>query len=161
MIAMCPFTVLSDSSVASGEDDSKDHTLSLHGNTRDGAREKLFLPALSRAKFDPRSLAPSRGNPGRKAGATTCPRVLPGFFYRLAPGFSREMASPGSLPGGSPGFSPQIGLSRPLLCLVCPRTSPRERRVCPRTSPRPCDTDLSPGSPGPPGSLWYAAPCCF
>ena len=29
MIATCPFTVLPDSSVASGEDDSEDHTLSV------------------------------------------------------------------------------------------------------------------------------------
>ena len=131
--------------------------MTLHGNTRDGAREKLFLPALSRAKFDPRSLVIS----GERRGQRTCPRVSPCVLVGLAWDFSREMASPGSLPGGSPGFSPGIGLSGPLLCRVCPRTSPRERRVCPRTSPRPSDTDLSPGSPGPPGSLWYAAPCWY
>ena len=127
----------------------------LHGNTRDRAREKLFLPALSRAKFDPRSLAIS----GERRGQRTCPRVSPGVLLGLARDFSREMASPGSLPGGSPGFSPGIGLSGPLLCRVCPRTSPRERRVCPRTSPRPRDTDLSPGSSGPPGSL--SVVCCI
>ena len=87
---------------------------SLHGNTWDGAGEKLFLPALSLAKFDPRSLAPSRGNLGRKAGITYLSPCSPGKKSHLTQGFSREMASPGSLPGSSPCFSPGIGLSRPL-----------------------------------------------
>ena len=53
MIATCPFTVLSDSSVASGEDDSEDHILSLSEHPNSFTRiswEDLYV-ALTRVKF--------------------------------------------------------------------------------------------------------------